>query len=138
MPPPLVRYRHVHDYRAHYERVYCHGPVTTFDGIAVRFRKQQFDHCFYETVSGPDDTFSSARAERIDWIRTALEDSSSDLYQGWDNQRKRISKSRRVAIVYENYVVIIRMIGGRRAAFVTAFVATERTLRLIRSSPKWT
>lgn len=69
--PPLVCYRTVDEYRAHFERVYCQGTITTFDGIAVRFRKSRFDHCFYESTrrNQVKDAFSAQRAERIDWIK---------------------------------------------------------------------
>ena len=83
--------------------------MQTFDGIEVRFRKQHFDHCFFESVVTKDDTFSQRRAERIDWIKAALEDPNAELWVGWDNKRKRPANDRRVVIVVQNYVVIIRV-----------------------------
>jgi hypothetical protein len=70
--------------RAHFERIYCQGPITTFDVIMVRFRKKHFEHCFFESSgrNGIKDTFSPPRAERIDWIKAALEDPMSELYYG--------------------------------------------------------
>ena len=47
--PSLVRYATQAEYRVHFERVYCRGPIQTFDHIAVRFRKKDFDHCFFES-----------------------------------------------------------------------------------------
>jgi hypothetical protein len=136
--PPLVQYSTQNEYRTHFERAYCRGPITTFDGIQVRFRKNQFYHCFFESVDTKDDTFSLRRAERIDWIKAALQDSSAELRVGWDNKKKRESKNRRVAILVNSYVVIIRINGkGNRAEFVTAFVAGNRTIRQIRSNPPW-
>lgn len=61
----LVHYETIDDYRLHFERVYCRRPIRTFDGIDVRFRKSSFDHCFFETVTVKDDTWSPRRAERI-------------------------------------------------------------------------
>ena len=135
--PPHVSYAKEADYRSHFERVYCQGPIKTFDSIQVRFRKKDFDHAFFESVRSKDDTFSRARAERIDWIKATLKDDRADLRVGWDNVRKQPAKDRRVAIVKGNYVVIIRLTRPQRAEFVTAFVATTRAIQQIRRSPKW-
>lgn len=103
----------------------------------MRFRKRQFEHCFFESVVTKDDTFSQRRAERIDWIKAALEDPNAELRVGWDNRRKHPANDRRVAIVVLNYVVIIRVYRKQRADFVTAFVAGRRTIRQIRTNSRW-
>ena len=135
--PPLVQYQTELEYRRHFERVYCRGTMATFDAIQVRFRKTMFDHCFFESVNSKDDTFSLPRAERIDWIKAVLQDSSAELHEGWDNKKKQSAKNRRVAIVVGSYVVIIR-IRGNKADFVTAFVANGRSIQKIRTNPIWT
>ena len=138
--PPLVHYRTVREYRAHYERIYCCGPIKTFDNIRVRFRKAWFDHCFFESThrNKKKDHFSKMRSERIDWIKATLQDPNAELYVGWDSERKRYDKSRRVAVVVQDYVVVIRLIGHDKAQFVTAYVADSMsTIDRIRSSPKW-
>lgn len=138
--PPLVCYGTVDEYRAHYERVYCRGAVTTFDGIAVRFRKSRFDHCFYESTrrNQVKDSFSTQRAERIDWIKAGLQDPNAELHVGWDGKKKRYDRSRRVALVAGDYVVAIRLSGSQTAQFVTAYVAdSPSTLAKIKGSPKW-
>lgn len=138
--PELVCYGEVEAFRAHFERVYCRGPLLTFDAISVRFQKRDFDHCFYESSrrDGVKDTFSRQRAERIDWIAAALKDGLADLFVGWDNKKKRYDRSRRVTLVVDDYVVIIRLTGPKRARFVTAFVAdSPRTLERIKKGPKW-
>jgi hypothetical protein len=134
--PPLVQYRTEQEYRQHFEWVYCRGPIETFDGIQVRFRKGMFDHCFFESIHAKDDTFSKRRAERIDWIKAVLQDANAELREGWDNKKKRPAKDRRVAVVVNSYVVIIR-IRGTKADFVTAFVATGNSIRKIRTNPLW-
>ena len=134
--PPLLQGENEAQYRSSFEKTYCRGPITTFDGIEVRFRKQDFDHCFFESESAKDDTFSAKRAERLWWIRAALQDAGAELYVGWDNKRKCLVQNRRVAIVVLNYVVIIRFTGTKRAAFVTAFVAGKVTLMKIRRGPR--
>jgi hypothetical protein len=138
--PPLVCYTTADEYRSHYERVYCEGPIPTFDGIAVRFRKDRFDHCFYESTHRNQlkDAFSAQRAERIDWIKAALQDSNAELRIGWDAKKKRYDRSHRVALVVGDYVVVIRLSGNQTAQFVTAYVAdSPATLAKIKGSPKW-
>lgn len=136
--PPLVQYGTEQEYRNHFEREYCRGPIATFDGVQVRFRKGMFDHCFFESVVIKDDTFSNRRAERVDWIKAALQDPNAELREGWDNKKKRPAKDRRVAVVMGSYVVIIRIRPNNKADFVTAFVATGRTINQIRTNPIWT
>ena len=147
MPYPLlVQYGTQAEYRQHFEQVYCKGPIKTFDRITVRFHKSMFDHCFFESSRRNDnkDTFSKKRAERIDWIKIALQDPSSEKYVGWDRKKKRYNKKRRVTIVMGNYVVIIQLVGSDKADFITAYLADVKgskdrpaTIDLIRSGPKW-
>ena len=139
--PPLRVFNTADDCRAHFEAAYCQGAIVTFDGIEVRFRKSDFDHCFYESSNrdGTKDSFSQLRSERVDWIKAALEDDTADLYQGWDKKRRKYNPKRRVCLVSQNYVVVVAMTGHLKADFVTAYVAdTGRTLAMIRTSPKWT
>ena len=143
--PPLVKYDSAAKYRDHFEKVYCRNPLLTFDGIQVRFRKRDFNHCFFESVESKDDTFSRERAERLDWIKAAIEDSSSKLRLGWDKKKKRYDRKRRVAIVMGNYIVVISITSGLEADFCTAFLADTKprkgqnfsTLELILMGPEW-
>ncbi len=139
--PPLVQYETEQEYRSHFERVYCCGTLRCFDGIAVRFSKSDFDHCFFESSNrdGVKDQFSPLRAERVDWIKAALQDGHADLFVGWDNKKRRYDHGRRVTLVMGNYVVVIRLTGQQNARFVTAFVAdSQRTVNRIKGSPRWT
>ena len=114
--------------------------VNTFDGFAVRFRKGRFNHCFFESSNrnGVKDKFSKKRAERIDWIKAALEDPNAELYMGWDKKKKRDDKRHRVALVVNDYVVVIRLHNNKKAQFVTAYVADSlSTLNKIKRNPKW-
>lgn len=139
--PPLLRLSDEAAYRAHFERQYCQGPVQTFDGIAVRFKKSDFNHCCFESNrrTRQKEYFSLIRAERLDWIKAALEDPGADLRVGYDNSRKRYDHGRRVAIISGNYVVIIALQPCRtKARFITAYVADSgRTLQRIKTSPRW-
>ena len=138
--PQLVTYQTKTEYQIHFNQIYCQGPIVTFDNIAVRFRKDDFYHAFFESVGGKDDTFSTKRAERIDWIKAALQDPHSDRYVGWDSKRKRYDGKRRVTVVVNNYVVVIALNpAGDKAHFITAYVADSgRTIRMIKQSPRWT
>lgn len=143
--PPLVELGSEAEYRARFERLYCRAHIMTFDGIRVRFRKRQFDHCFFESTTrdGVKNEFSAARAKRIDWIRAVLEAPDAELYQGWDSRQRRIDPNRRVAIVLGTYVVIIAVTGDGTADFVTAFVSNRpepgrlSAVQRIRRGPKW-
>ena len=144
MPLPLkVLYATEAEYKEHFSQVYCHAAILTFDGIPVRFRQGNFEHCMYESSkrNGVKDQFSKPRAERIDWIKATLENPAADLYQGWDKKRKRSDPNARVAVVYEEFVVVIqtwvRGDGTRAANFVTAYVA-DSSIGKIRSQPRWT
>jgi hypothetical protein len=141
MTPPLVKYKTEAEYEIHYLREYCKNPVLTFDNIPVYFGKHKFKHSFCESSKrdGCKDQFSSIRAERIDWIKATLQDPQAILYQGWDKKRKSYDNSRRVAVVYGDYVVVIEIkdVGkSRKAEFVTAYVADNSISKII-SSPRW-
>ena len=118
MLPPLVKYNTKEEYKSHFEKIYCNSLVTTFDEIKVRFRKKDFEHCFYESSkrNGEKDVFSEVRAERIDWIKAVLENPDADLRIGWDKKKKRYNKKRRVAIVVRNYVVVIALKSNNKEA----------------------
>ena len=87
-----------------------------------------FDHCFFESTRRDQikDAFSKRRALRIDWIKVALQDPDAELFEGWDKTRKRYDKSRRVALVAGNYIVVIRFTKNHDIAeFVTAFLVED-------------
>jgi len=135
-----VKYQTADEYRRHYEKTYCNGTIITFDGIFVRFRRNRFNHCFFESSNRNQkkDNFSQLRAERIDWIKAGLQDSSAELHVGWDRKKKTYDNSHRVAVVVQDYVVVIRLTGQQKADFVTAYVAdSQRTIERIKKSPKW-
>jgi|ERR1039458_10364725 hypothetical protein len=138
--PPLQTFADEMACFSHYEKVYCAGPISTFDGIMVRFNKRDFLHLFYESSdrSGAKDVFSTRRAARIDWIKTALQDPNADVVQGWDNIKKTHTPDRRVCIVSGNYVVIIRITDVDKANILTAFVIDDpNVLTKLKSAPKW-
>ena len=140
--PPLVNYASVAEYRSHYERVYCRGNIQTFDGIRVFFGTNQFGHMFYESTArdGRKDAFSSVRAQRIDWIKSTLEHPNADLFAGWNKASRGYDSTRRVAVVYEDFVVVVAMglklDGSLKANFVTCYQA-DNSISKIRTSPVW-
>lgn len=140
--PPLIRYATPTEYRTHYERVYCRGNIQTCDGIRVYFDAGRFGHTFYESTfhDGRKDTFSSVRAERIDWIKATLEHPRAALFAGWNKKSRTYDNTRRVAVVYEDFVVVVAMglkqNGALKARFVTGYQA-DNSIGRIRTSPPW-
>lgn len=141
MPPKLMHYATEAEYRLHYEAHYCRATIHTFDGLRVYFSKQQLDDAFYESAdrkARDKSVFSRPRAERMDWIRVALEDSTAELYAGWDRDKKVVDRKRRVAVVYGDYVVVLQAnLRKAKAIFITAYIANAATLAKIRSNPRW-
>ena len=138
--PPLRTFADEVECGKHYNQVYCAGPIPTFDGIMVRFDKRDFLHLFFESSNrdGNKDTFSTRRAERIDWIKAALQDPKAELFQGYDNKTKVCRPDRRVCVVSGDYVVIIVLTDTKKAKIVTAFVIDDPdVLKSLKASPKW-
>lgn len=123
---------------------YCNTgkPIHTFDKIHVKFHESMFDHVFYESADRKfrdKSILSLNRLEKMLWIRDTLEDPTAVLKQGWDRDSKTYDNGRRVALVKNNYVVIIRFTGLFKAAFVTAYELTddEGNNSKILTSPNW-
>jgi hypothetical protein len=140
--PPLVHYATATEYRHHFERIYCRGSIQTFDGIRVFFAASKFGHVFYESSKrdGRKDAFSPVRAERIDWIQATLEHPEATLYQGWNKNARGHDGTRRVAVIFEDFVVVVAMgltrDGELRANFVTCYQA-DNSIGKIKASPEW-
>ena len=138
----LKKFNTVDEYKNHFLNAYCRKPIITFDGIPVYFDVSRFSHCFYESSKrdGVKDMFSTDRAERIDWIKLTLENKQAKLYQGWDKNTRSYDCFSRVAIVYQDYVVVIRLLknkqGTYKAKFITAYVA-DNSINKIIGSPEW-
>ena len=140
--PRLLEYETEAEYKDHFKRSYCRGAITTFDGIAVYFRPDKFDHAFYESSArdGNKDQFSFVRAQRLDWIKATLEHPEADLYMGWDKRGKNYNPHRRVSVIYEDFVVIIEIrqtkAGKLKGNFVTCYKA-DNSIGKIRNAPEW-
>lgn len=103
---------------------YCLAEIETFDGVKVKFYEDMFDHCFYESNNRKKkdkSILSLNRLEKILWIKETLQDGDAILKKGWNTDEKEYYKDRRVAIVKDNYVVIIRFTGVLKAKLVTAY-----------------
>lgn len=141
--PPLLHYASPAEYREHFERHYCRSIIATFDHIRVYFSAAKFGHCFYESSArdGSKDIFSSVRAERMDWIKATLEHPQARLFDGWNKDTRCTDATRRVAVVHEEFVVVVEM-GMKRhtdqlkANFVTCYQA-DNSIGKIRASPVW-
>ena len=76
------------------------------------------------------------RLEKIFWIKDALTDPDAVLKVGWDSKEKTYNQSRRVALVKENYVVVIVVFKEKKARFITAYEIDEKeNLAKILDSP---
>lgn len=138
--PPLRSLPDEAAYRAYFEAQYCNATIVTFDGITVRFFPGMFGHAFHRDSSRTTKdkaNFDLRRAERIDWIKAVLEDSSLKLY-------RRVmpnSKVRRIALEPTTpYAVIIQIDShnAHRARFITAFVVdSSSALNKMQANPKW-
>ncbi|WP_083841533.1 hypothetical protein [Pseudovibrio sp. FO-BEG1] len=143
MSPPLLKLSDESEYRSHYESSLCQGEITTHDGIRVYFKKNRFEHAFFESSNrnGQKDSFSLIRAERMDWITATLQDPNADWYQGYDSKSGKYNPKRRVAIAYGDFVVIISISmkrnGSPKANFITCYNA-DNSISKIRTSPRWT
>lgn len=141
--PPLLILADAVAYRQHFEGTYCRGVITTHDGIRVYFRRDDFNHAFFESSGrrGENDIFSRVRAERMDWIAAALADPTAACFQGWIKKAKRYDATRRVAVVMQDFVVVIaisrRRDGLLKASFVTCYRA-DNSINKILASPRWT
>ena len=118
---------------------YCIEPIKTFDNVSVKFYPDMFNHAFYESVNRKrkdKSALSYARLEKMLWIKDTLQDPDAELVQGYDSKTKSHSSSSRVAIVKNDYVVIIWLKNSKEARFITAYVA-DNSIEKIRKSPKW-
>ena len=141
--PEKIFYADIESYRRHFESNYCAGPIVTFDGIPVHFRRNDFNHCMFESSmrNGIKDTFSFTRAQRINWIKETLTNPEAELYFGYDKNKKQIRHDRRVSVVFEDFVVIIglkkeNVAGNYRGWFITAFQA-DNSITKIKNMKKW-
>ena len=121
---------------------YCNSPITTFDGIKVKFYSNMFEHAFFESynrIEKDKSILSLNRCEKMLWIKDTLEDSTSILKQGWINKTKTYDNNRRVALVKENYVVIILIYAVKKARFISAYeINDDENLKLFLQGPDWT
>ena len=112
----------------------------THDGINVRFRKDEFAHIVQESSKrdGEKDTFSIQRAERLSWIKIALQDPKLKFIAGWDRNKKKYDHGSRVTVMIDDFVVVIRLKSATEASFVTCYVADSiRTKDKLRTAPEW-
>lgn len=120
---------------------YCESVIFTFDEIRVQFFASMFDHCFYESSNRKNkdkSILSYNRLEKIFWIKDALTDPEAVLKVGWDSKEKTYNQSRRVALVKENYVVVIVIFKEKKARFITAYeIDEEENLAKILDSPNF-
>ncbi|MER3125624.1 hypothetical protein ABQG68_09430 [Bacillus pumilus] len=131
-------------YKKIYIEEYCSQKIISYDGYLINFPLSVFEHAFFKSTSRRSQDkaiFCYERAERILWIKKALQDDNLNYYAGWDSKKKRYDHSRRVTLVTpDNYVVVLRITDklNKRATFVTAYVIdTPNNVQKIKASPIW-
>jgi hypothetical protein len=141
--PPLLELDTRLAYKNHYERHYCRGNIVTHDGIRIYFKPQKFGHAFYCNASGRSgakDEFDEERAKRMDWVKLTLQHPEAELFVGWNKDDKCHEDTRRVSVVYEEFVVIIELSlsnkGELKGNFITCYLA-DRSIVKIKSGPLW-
>ncbi len=121
---------------------YCNAPITTFDGIEVKFYSNMFDHAFFESSNRKakdKSILSFNRCEKMLWIKDVLIDNTALVKKGWDNVNKCYVDDKRVSLVKGNYIVVIQLYRTHKARFVTAYqIDNEDNLNEIINSPNWT
>ena len=80
---------------------------------------------------------SSQRAARMMWIKDVLADKDAKMYVGYDSKTKGYSRSKRVSVVKDDYVVVIQLYKEDQAKFITAYVA-DNSISKITNGPEWT
>ena len=122
---------------------YCNKAIVikTIDNVEVSFYEDMFDHVFYESDNrkkSDKSILSLNRLEKILWIKETLVDDTAILKQGWDKNTKTYDNERRVALVKNNYVVVIRFTAYLKAKFVTAYeINDDENLDKVKNSPEW-
>lgn len=129
--------------RKMWQEEYCQQEIYTFDDILVKFYPEMFDHCFYESENRKardKSILSLNRLEKMLWIKDTLRDAKAILKQGYDKKRNAYDNSRRVAVVKDNYIVIIVIYARKkRARFITAFeMNDDDNLEKLLDGPNWT
>lgn len=142
--PALLMLNSIMEYKKHYESMYCRAEIFTADNIRIYFQPQKFGHAFYENSQGkpgPKDQFSPERAQRMDWINSTLKHPEALLFFGWDKDNRVYEKSRRVSVVFEQFVVVITLSFSNnnvlKGNFVTCYLASNKTIETIKTSPLW-
>jgi hypothetical protein len=130
-------------YRQIYVDRYVHAEVRDWAGRRIRFHATNFNHAFSESnnyrleAGGHDVDLSLTRAERIFWIRLALqgEDVCIDvLSQERRDGRGQLKRRRTLVVLDNNYVVVLEPCteAGFEFQFITAFVADRSYMERIR------
>lgn len=100
-----------------------------------------FYHAFFDTVVHKDDTFSTVRAERMDWIEATLTDPQTQRLQGYLAKTKTHDPARRVELRHQNFIVVLIMgmkqDGSLKAEFLTCYAVNNNRLPKVQQAPAW-
>ncbi len=81
--------------------------------------------------------FSLKRAMRMDWIPAALADPNVPCFQGWNRNKRRYDPTWRVAVVVDDFVIVIGIRRSRsgvmKADFITCYRADNSIGKILQS-----
>ena len=76
----------------------------------------------------------------MDWIKATLQHPNAKIYEGWNKDTKTYDETRRVSVVYDDFVVVIELSLKKdntlKGNFVTCYVA-DKSIGKIQQSPLW-
>lgn len=140
--PPFLDLPDEKTYLEHFLTHYCRREIKTHDGIRVFFKRETFTHAFYESSlrDNHKDQFSLRRAKRMDWIIRTLADKTAYEFQGWVTRKKNYDPTRKTAILYDTFVVIVgfslKNDNTLKGNFITCYPADDSFIKIQRA-PVW-
>ncbi|MBO7072587.1 MAG: hypothetical protein J6V89_03590 [Acetobacter sp.] len=141
--PPFLNLPDEKTYLEHFLTHYCRREIKTHDGIRVFFKRETFTHAFYESSlrDNHKDQFSLKRAERMDWIIHTLVNKTACEFQGWVTKKKNYDPTRKTAVLYDTFVVIVgfslKNDNTLKGNFITCYPAAYDSFEKIQRAPVW-
>ena len=138
--PPFLDLPDEKAYLEHFLTHYCRRVIKTHEGIRIFFQKDTFFHAFYESNMSDKDQFSLRRAKRMDWIIHTLTDKTACAFQGWVTKKKDYDPTRKTAMLYKPFVVIVGFSLNNnnllKGNFITCSPADDSFIKIQRA-PVW-
>lgn len=143
----MIELKTIEEYRNYYHANLCATQIQCHLGFPILFRRDNFEHAFYESTRGTavkTNIFSFERAARMDEIAPALRGNIENVAwkAGWDRKKKAYSSPNRVCLTSADLAIVLNI--SRDASkriklgkFVTAYPAGDHTLSKLKAAPVW-